>query len=143
MAAAALACFALTGCAHDRERRRCWVAVEESDPEPYEAPWPHPALHTHGAWIHGWTGIGEAPGWVLQIPWAVWDAYRDAGAGEETEGLGTVSAFLFNGTGLVVCYPLTLIGRTVSYLGGGLLGGVSAGIRGLVWDLPRSVIPGE
>ncbi len=138
LCAAVLAVLA-AGCAHDHERRRCWVVVEESDPDPYEAPWPHPQLHAHGAWIHGWTAIGEGPGWILQIPWAVWDDLRDSGAGENTEGLGSVSAFFFNGAGLFVFYPLTLAGRTVSYLGGGLLGGAAAGIRGIVRDLPRAV----
>ena len=112
------------------------MVVEESAPDVYEAPWPHPDLHAHGTWIHGWTGIGEAPGWLLQIPWAVWDDLRDAGA--DAEGLGAASSFFFNGVGLVVCYPLTLAGRTVSYAGGAVLGGAAAAVRGLVWDLPRA-----
>lgn len=144
---AALGFFSLVaaaGCAHDRgERRRCWVVVEKSDPDVYEAPEPHTWLHTHGEWIHGWTGVGEAPGWILQIPWVVWDAYWEMGVGREGKGMGSAGDFVANGVGLFAFYPLTLAGRTVSWTGGTIAGGAAAALRGLVWDLGLSRLAGR
>lgn len=135
---AALLALAASGCGAAGERHRCWVVVERPGPDRYVAPWPHPGLHTRGLWIHFWTGAGEAPGWILQVPWVIWDAGWEAGKGRSAEGLGSIHDALYGAFGMVFCWPLTLAGRTVSYLGGGITGGAAAGAKGILWDLPAA-----
>lgn len=123
----------LSGCAPPAEPGRCWVVVES--PElPYETPWPHPQLHRSTVLAHRATAVGETLGWPLQVPEAVWKDLASPDTGQ-AEGLGAIGNFFWGGVGLAI-YPVTLAGRAVSYLSGGVLGGLTRGAQFLAWDLP-------